>query len=179
VAARVPALFGAESGIALRGVRALNLYTLGYEGLDVAAFIACLKRAAVRQVVDVRENPFSRKPGFSKRALAGALLAQGIEYLHAVELGCPRGIRERYQRDRDWGRYEVAFREYLGGQGAAVGSVARLAKEKAVCLVCFEADFNRCHRTYVGEAAVGLGAPGLEHLGRDAAPGEGQPRLFD
>ena len=44
----------------------MNLYTLGYEGLDVAAFIACLKRAAVRQVVDVREIPFSRKPGFSK-----------------------------------------------------------------------------------------------------------------
>jgi len=66
----------------------VNLYTLGYEGLDVAAFIACLKRAAVRQGVDVRENPSSRKPGFSRRALAGALLAQGVEYLHVVELGC-------------------------------------------------------------------------------------------
>jgi len=40
---------------------------------------------ALRQVVDVRENPFSRKPGFSKTALAGALLAEGIEYVHAVE----------------------------------------------------------------------------------------------
>jgi uncharacterized protein (DUF488 family) len=156
-----------------------NLYTLGYEGLDVAAFIACLKRAAVRQVVDVRENPFSRKPGFSKSALAGALLAEGIEYVHVVELGCPREIRDRYKRDRDWGRYEVAFREYLGGQGAVVASVARLAKEKAICLVCFEADFNRCHRRLVGEAAVGLGAPGLEHLARDVAGAGGQSRLFD
>ena len=156
----------------------MNLYTLGYEGLDVAAFIACLKRAAVRQVVDVRENPFSRKPGFSKTALAGALAAEGIEYLHVVELGCPREIRERYTRDRDWGRYEVAFWEYLGGQSAAVASVARLATEKAICLVCFEVDFNRCHRTFVGEAAVGLGAPGLEHLGRDRAGADAQPRLF-
>jgi uncharacterized protein (DUF488 family) len=169
---------GAESGIALRGVRALNLYTLGYEGLDVAAFIACLKRAAVRQVVDVRENPFSRKPGFSKTALAGALLAEGIEYVHAVELGCPREIRERHKRDRDWGRYEAAFREYLGSQGAAVASVARLAREKAICLVCFEADFNRCHRSLVGEAAVALGAPVLEHLALDKAGADAQPRLF-
>ena len=157
----------------------MNLYTLGYEGLDVPAFIACLKRAAVRQVVDVRENPFSRKPGFSKKALAGALLAEGIEYLHVVELGCPREIRERYQRDRDWGRYEVAFREYLVSQGAAVASVARMAKEKAICLVCFEADFNRCHRTFVGEAAVGLGAPGVEHLGRELTGADGQSRLFE
>jgi uncharacterized protein (DUF488 family) len=157
----------------------MNLYTLGYEGLDVAAFIACLKRAAVRQVVDVRENPFSRKPGFSKTALAGALLSEGIEYVHVVELGCPREIRERHKRDRDSGRYEVAFREYLGGQGAAVASVARLAKEKAICLVCFEAEFNTCHRTFVGEAAVGLGAPGVEHLGRDVAGADGQPQLFE
>jgi uncharacterized protein (DUF488 family) len=156
----------------------LNLYTLGYEGLDVVAFIACLRSASVRQVVDVRENPFSRKPGFSKKALAGALLAEGIEYLHAVELGCPREIRERHKRDRDWGRYEAAFREYLGSQGAAVASVARLAREKAICLVCFEADFNRCHRSFVGEAAVALGAPALEHLGRDRAGADAQPRLF-
>ena len=157
----------------------MNLYTLGYEGLDVAAFIACLKRAAVRQVVDVRENPFSRKPGFSKTALAGALLAEGIEYVHVVELGCPREIRERHKRDRDWGRYEAAFREYLGSQGAAVESVARLAKEKAICLVCFEADFNRCHRSFVGQAAVALGAPAMEHLARDVAGADGQSRLFD
>jgi len=44
-----------------------------------------------------------RKLGFSSNALAGALLAEGIEYLHLVELGCPRKIRERYKRDRDWG----------------------------------------------------------------------------
>jgi len=156
----------------------MNLYTLGYEGLDVAAFIACLKRAAVRQVVDVRENPFSRKPGFSKTALAGALLSEGIEYAHVAALGCPREIRDRHKRDRDWGRYEAAYREYLGSQGAAVASVARLAREKAICLVCFEADFNRCHRRLVGEAAVALGAPALEHLGRDRAGADAQPRHF-
>jgi len=166
-------------GRACARVGEMNLYTLGYEGLDVAAFIACLRSATIRQVVDVRENPFSRKPGFSKRALAGALLAEGIEYLHVVELGCPREIRERYKRDRDWRRYEVAFREYLGGQGAALASVARLAKEKAVCLVCFEADFNRCHRTFVGEAVVGVGTVGLEHLAGEMNGAEGQVRLFD
>ena len=67
----------------------------------------------------------------------------------------------------------------MGGQGAAVASVARLAKEKAICLVCFEADFNRCHRTFVGEAAVGSGAPGVMHLAREMAGADGQPRLFE
>jgi hypothetical protein len=30
----------------------------------------------------------------------------------------------------------------------------------------------------VGEAAVALGAPALEHLGRDRAGADAQPRLF-
>jgi hypothetical protein len=51
--------------------------------------------------------------------------------------------------------------------------------EKAICLVCFEADFNRCHRRLVGEAAVASGAPTVKHLGREMAGADGQPRLFE
>lgn len=43
-----------------------TLFTLGYEGLVLDAFIARLQAAQVKTVVDVRELPLSRKKGFSK-----------------------------------------------------------------------------------------------------------------
>ena len=45
-----------------------QIFTFGYEGLPLKAFIARLKSAGIQTVVDVRANPLSRKPGFSKRA---------------------------------------------------------------------------------------------------------------
>jgi len=47
-----------------------TLFTLGYEGLTIEAFIARLQAAQVKTVVDVRELPLSRKKGFSKSASA-------------------------------------------------------------------------------------------------------------
>lgn len=43
-----------------------TLFTLGYEGLVIDAFIARLQAAQVKTVVDVRELPLSRKKGFSE-----------------------------------------------------------------------------------------------------------------
>lgn len=37
------------------------LFTLGYEGLSIDAFIARLQAAQVKTIVDVRELPLSRK----------------------------------------------------------------------------------------------------------------------
>lgn len=142
----------------------MKLYTFGYEGLDLDAFLARLGAAGVCQVVDVRELPLSRKKGFSKRALAAALAAHDIEYLHMPALGCPKPIRARYKLDRDWPRYEASFRAYLSTQASAVRTLAGLAKRKSVCLLCFEADYRLCHRSLVGRAAVACGAPRLVHL---------------
>ena len=60
----------------------LTLFTLGYEGLTIEAFIARLQAAQVKTVVDVRELPLSRKKGFSKTAFCTALATHGIAYLH-------------------------------------------------------------------------------------------------
>ena len=60
----------------------LTLFTLGYDGLTIDAFIARLQAAQVKTVVDVRELPLSRKKGFSKTAFCTALATHGIAYLH-------------------------------------------------------------------------------------------------
>lgn len=140
------------------------LYTFGYEGLTIEAFIARLKQARVQLVVDVRELPLARKKGFSKTAFREALSAAGIDYAHRPALGCPKLIRNRYKSDGDWQAYSNGFHAYLAIQTAEIADLTLKALAQTVCLVCFEADFGFCHRTYVARAARQGGAPAVQHL---------------
>ena len=150
-------------------ISAKRLYTAGYEGASVAAYIERIASVGVRTLVDVRELPLSRKPGFSKAVLAERLAGASIGYVHMRSLGCPRAIRVRYRSDRSWPRYTHDFLAYLDTQGDALDRLAALAQQRACCVMCFEADFRVCHRTYVARAAHGRGAPPVVHLLASAA----------
>ena len=141
-----------------------HLYTFGYEGQDIEAFIARLQQVGVRTIVDVRELPLSRKKGFSKTALSERLKVAGIAYKHEPALGCPKDIRNRYRDDKDWARYTRSFLSYLKTQREPVRALAKLAKAQAACLICFEADYDTCHRTFVARAANEVGGPNVKHL---------------
>ena len=141
-----------------------SLHTIGYEGMDIRAFIDRLSSAEVQAVVDVRELPLSRKKGFSKTSFREVLSQAGIGYFHMPVLGCPKDIRDPYKASRDWEAYTRSFLAYLGTQEATVRELARLAKAMQACLVCFEADYAMCHRTYVARAARKLGGPPIVHL---------------
>ncbi|MBU1626147.1 DUF488 domain-containing protein, partial [bacterium] len=67
----------------------MELYTIGYEGRETDEFISELKKHDITRLIDIRENPFSRKKGFYKSALKTALENQGIEYIHLKALGTP------------------------------------------------------------------------------------------
>jgi uncharacterized protein (DUF488 family) len=141
-----------------------ELYTFGYEGLAINAFIARLTSAGVETVIDVRANPLSRKRGFSKTAFSNALSAAGIEYRHVVTMGCPKPVRDQYKQDGNWGTYTRGFMAHLAKNRAALGEVAELAEASTCCLVCFEADFEQCHRTFVARGAAKLGGFTVLHL---------------
>lgn len=158
-------------------VRAMALFTFGYEGLAIDGFIARLKEAGVAVVVDVRELPLSRKKGFSKTAFAHALRDAGIAYTHVPTLGCPKPVRNQYRVDGNWKRYEKAFSSYLVTQASAVAGLAKFSKTTRACLVCFEADFNFCHRSLVARAAAGAGGAGVIHLTATAEIADGSVPL--
>ena len=150
-----------------------TLLTLGYEGLTQKEFIAALTGANVHIVADVRELPLSHKPGFSKRGLAEALRRAGIDYVHLPALGCPKPIRRRYKAGGSRAAYVAAFKVHLARQKPAIVDLVRRADEATACLVCFEADFRRCHRTAVAEAASEIGGQRIVHLTA------GKPRNHD
>jgi uncharacterized protein (DUF488 family) len=106
----------------------------------------------IETVVDIRELPLSRKPGFSKRPLASVLNLSGLEYVHMVELGCPKPVRDHYREDGNWKRYTDGFLNHLKTQGAAIVELSMLVRSSNCALLCFEADYNFCHRSMVANA---------------------------
>ena len=67
----------------------MRIFTIGYEGATVGEFVDALQKAGVERVIDIRALPLSRRPGFSKTPLRGALAEAGIEYVHLKALGTP------------------------------------------------------------------------------------------
>jgi uncharacterized protein (DUF488 family) len=151
-------IFGADA-MATR-----NLYTFGYEGLSIEDYIARLVEKSIDVVVDVRELPLSRKKGFSKNSFRERLASVGIDYVHEPTLGCPKPIRNQFKLDNDWGSYTRKFVAYLNTQNDTVRALAKLSRAYNACLVCFEANYLECHRTFVARAANKLGAPSTLHI---------------
>ena len=145
------------------------IYTLGYEGVSTDHFLDLLQAAGVQTVVDVRDNPYSRKAGFSKKPLSDAVESAGLKYVSWRALGAPKPIREAYTSNNDWREYTRGFLEHLDLQAAEVAKLTDLANQETLCLVCYEADANRCHRRYVADAVQAAGGPVVVNLRARAA----------
>lgn len=145
----------------------MRLMTIGYEGLTIGQFKRLLSANSVEHLIDVRELPLSRKPGFSKAALAAAVTSAGIQYTHMPEMGCPRPIRHQYRQDGDWDLYTRRFLAYLTTQATTLQNLLTLAKSSRACLMCFEANPAECHRSYVAARVSTLSAGRLrvQHIG--------------
>jgi uncharacterized protein (DUF488 family) len=135
----------------------LVLFSVGYESFPtVRDLVDALLTAGVEGVVDVRKLPQSRRPGFSRRALASALADAGVVYEHRRELGNPAAIRAAY-RSGEAARGREAYRAQLLGERAwALGALADAAAERPTAMLCLEADQARCHRDVIAEELVRL-----------------------
>lgn len=126
-------------------------YSIGYEGKSVAEFLESLTRNCIERLVDVRENPFSFKRGFSKHALEGLLASEGIEYVHMPQLGTDRTSRAEYRRTRDFGRLAGQFRIRLTENESSYVRLRTMIGDSPTVLMCFEDDHATCHRSILAE----------------------------
>ena len=101
------------------------LYSIGYQNLiDAEMLQKIMQEKGINILLDVRSRPFSRKNAFSKKNLEVSLPAAGIQYKWAGQtLG---GFSEIDEVD--------------------IKKLASWQKDKAACLMCMEADPDRCHR---------------------------------
>lgn len=128
------------------------LYTIGYEGLSIEAFINLLIEHNVERVIDVRGNPNSRKRDFAKKSFAESLSKAGIEYVGMSEIGVPNKIKREYLKaNRKEELFEWYEKNVLSKNLDKVETVSSLAREVNSALVCYEADPNDCHRSHLAK----------------------------
>lgn len=132
--------------------KSLGPIGIGYEGSDIDGFVERITRADVDIVADVRLTPVSRKHGFSKNALADALEAVGVQYIHLRALGNPKVNRPGFSGTPGESRVARAhYEDLLRGSEATVAldHLTALTRTHRVAVLCFEADEGRCHRDLV------------------------------
>lgn len=150
-----------------------TLYTIGYERSSLERFVETLCAHGVRQVLDIRRLPLSRKPGFAKKALGARLAAEGLAYLHLAELGTPPELRAFLKAERDYPQFFAAYRDYLAGLDDALAAAGELARSSPSALLCFERDPHECHRLAVAEALCARD-PALQLAHLEVPPGPGR-----
>ncbi len=155
------------------------LYTIGYQGASLAAFIETLKSSGVRTLVDTRYQPFSMRPEFRQRALAEALEKSGIAYRHLKPLGNPPESRDAAKAG-DEARYRELFQAYLDRPPAraAMDEVIALCGRGAVALMCLERNPKDCHRSMVAGRIADLAGLAVAHLHPAGKPPSEQRRLL-
>jgi Uncharacterized conserved protein len=127
------------------------LFTIGYEQATPSAVMAELKRAKIDLLVDTRAIAASRRPGFSKRALAAALEEAGIDYLHLQKLGTPAAGREAARSgdlDTLWRVYDKHVKT-AEAQEALEELLALVKSGKRIALLCYCRDPKACHRSRI------------------------------
>lgn len=143
-----------------------QLMTIGYEGADIADFIATLQSSNVTTLIDVRELPLSRKKGFSKNKLREQLEAVGIAYIHVKQLGDPKPGRVA-ARSGNMQEFRRIFGNHIRQDASreALQSVVPLVQSGGACLLCFERCHSDCHRSIVANELAKLTDFDLAHIG--------------
>lgn len=140
------------------------VFTAGYEAKNIEGFAELLVRHGITLLVDVRELPLSRKRGFSKSQIREYLGSLDIGYFHMRSLGSPRSIRKELKETGDYERFFEQYREHLSSQREALAALEELVENQSVCLMCYEKDPHKCHRSVIAKELSDRGGVEAWHL---------------
>lgn len=145
-----------------------RLFSIGYADHTPESLVSLLRDSGVQLVIDVRANPVSRKKGFSKRLLAEALEAGGMEYRSIRELGIPTSDRKAATGGSSgWNDLLAAYAESLSvpqERGGAATALAEDSRGSATAIMCLESDLDHCHRKPLSEWIAAKTGMELVHL---------------
>jgi uncharacterized protein (DUF488 family) len=151
--------------LAARPSARIAVFTSGYEGLTVDGFLNRLLHSGIHRILDVRNNPVSRRYGFHKSTLARLAEKIGLQYVHLPELGIRSELRAELNTQAD---YDSLFAHYrattLSTEKKAIKRTAELMRETASVLVCMEALPCQCHRSHLAESMASVTGLPVQHL---------------
>jgi len=151
---------------------ALTIFTIGHSTHTIEHFIELLQSHGIKQLLDIRTIPKSRRnPQFNSDALAASLHAAGIRYVHLKDLG---GLRHPCRDSVNLGWRNASFRGYADYMqtpefSAALDRVIHLAQKRLSAVMCAEAVPWRCHRSLVSDALLVRGIR-VAHITSEAEP---------
>lgn len=153
--------------------------TIGVYGFTAETFLAALRSADVRQLLDVRQRRGvrgSEHAWANAGRLRAALAEAGIEYRHHNELAPTTELRQlQYREDARLGagkrsRVELApaFRERYAREildNADLAAImAHLPADGRAALLCVERDPEACHRSLVADRLAAEHGVPVTHL---------------
>jgi uncharacterized protein (DUF488 family) len=141
-----------------------TFFTLGYQSHTLNTFFNLLSENDVDILVDVRQNPVSRKRGFSKRFLERSASRLGIEYYHFPCLGTPPRIRKLYSQTGDVKKALEEYEEHLRSHKKCLLSLINIVTSKQFCLLCLESDYTSCHRSVIAHQLMEMTGCQPTHL---------------
>jgi uncharacterized protein (DUF488 family) len=134
------------------------LFTIGYEGISLEAYLNKLIQNNIKVLVDVRNNPLSQKFGFSKSQLQKYCKMACIQYIHFPEVGIQSEYRQGLNSQQDYDRLFDFYKEVtISSTISSQSKLLDLLKEhERIALTCFEANICQCHRKPLAEAIAKL-----------------------
>lgn len=143
-----------------------GIFTLGYEGRDIDAFLDLLIGNDIDILVDVRKNPFSMNPSYIKKKLIDYLQKLGIDYKHLPEVGIDGALRKNLERPEDYQKLFKTYSEALKEKKCFIDYLLSLGLSNRIALMCFERDNQFCHRGVLAEKVKEVGGRqvALSHL---------------
>lgn len=131
------------------------LFTIGYEGKSIEAFVNTLIQNGIRLLCDVRKNPLSRKFGFSKGKLRHIIETVGIKYVHIPDLGIESDKRSSLDTVED---YKCLFNDYEKTLPSLLPQLDQvyslLCSHARIALMCYEHEPEMCHRHVIRDNIV-------------------------
>ena len=147
------------------------IHTIGYQERTHEQLVALLRDNGVTAVLDVRQSPRSRRPGFSSARLAEAFAGAGIGYQHLPFVGNPKEFRTSGVAHAEIIR---SYARWIDEHPELVEAVDRVIKPlqdggQVVCLLCYERHPGDCHRSILAERWRRLTGGDVEHIGTSGA----------
>jgi len=151
------------------------VYTVGHSTRELVEFLGLLRTHGIRQLIDVRRYPASRRyPHFAKESLSAALGLDGVRYRHEPDLGGRRSGRADSPHVA-W--RSAGFRAYADHMESdefhrGVEQLLNGGELDQTVVMCSESVWWRCHRRLLAdhlELVRGLDVVHLMHDGRRTA----------
>ncbi len=144
------------------------IYTIGHSTHTMEEFISMLKSVGVKQLVDIRGLPGSRKfPQFDQENMEKVLPENGIQYMYLKDLGGRRKVKKDSKNTRWRNDSFRGYADYMETDSFknAIVELEKIALQQPTAYMCAEAVWWRCHRSMVSDDLKAKGWTVLHIMG--------------